>query len=114
MSPHPRFYGCFPHKIRKYAIEEKLMSVNDAIRSMTSLPAAKFKLKGRGRIEEGCYADIAVIDLDNFRDRATYTDRELPSEGLKHLLVNGVFAVEDGNVTGRSGGRALKFKGAGN
>lgn len=113
MSPHPRFYGCFPHKIRKYAIEEKLMSVNDAIRSMTSLPAAKFKLKGRGRIEEGCYADIAVIDLDNFRDRATYTDRDRPSEGLKHLLVNGVFAVEDGNVTGISGGRALKFKNAG-
>lgn len=110
MAPHPRFYGCFPKKIRRYAMEEKLMSVNDAIRSMTSLPAAKFKMKGRGAIAKGNFADVAVIDLENFRDRATYTDRDRFSEGLRHLLINGVFAVEDGKVTGKSGGRPLNFK----
>lgn len=67
-SPHPRFFGCFPRKIRKYALEEKLLTLNDAIRSMTSLPAKKFKMKDRGEIRVGNYADIAVIDLKNFTD----------------------------------------------
>ncbi|MEZ7893050.1 MAG: amidohydrolase family protein [Candidatus Wallbacteria bacterium] len=110
MSPHPRFYGCFPRKIKKFAIEEKLMSLNDAIRSMTSLPAEKFGIKGRGRIVSGCYADIAVIDIDKFTDHATYTERDLYSEGVKYLLVNGVFAIEDGKITDKCGGRPLKFK----
>ena len=109
MSPHPRFYGCFPHKIRKYAIEEKLMSVNDAIRSMTSLPAKKFDLKGRGMIAPGNFADIAVIDLKNFTDRATYMERELYSTGVMYLLVNGVVSIESGKITGKSGGRPLKL-----
>ncbi len=109
MSPHPRFYGCFPHKIRKYAIEEKLMSVNDAIRSMTSLPAKKFNLKGRGMIAPGNFADIAVIDLKSFTDRATYQNRELYSEGVIYLLVNGVLSVESGKLTGASGGRPSKL-----
>ncbi|HNY12108.1 MAG TPA: amidohydrolase family protein, partial [Candidatus Wallbacteria bacterium] len=109
MSPHPRFYGCFPHKIRKYAIEEKLMSVNDAIRSMTSLPAKKFGLKGRGMIAPGNFADIAVIDLKNFTDRATYRERELYSTGVMYLLINGVISIESGKITGRSGGRPLKL-----
>ncbi len=107
-SPHPRFFGCFPRKIKKYALEEKLLSLNDAIRSMTSLPAEKFKMKGRGRITQGNYADIAVIDLKNFTDRATYKDRSRYSEGVMYLLVNGVLSIENGKVTGRRGGRALK------
>lgn len=107
-SPHPRFFGCFPRKIRKYALEEKLLSLNDAIRSMTSLPAEKFKMKGRGRITQGNYADIAVIDLKNFTDRSTYDDRSRYSEGVIYLLVNGVLSIENGKVTGRTGGRALK------
>ncbi len=107
-SPHPRFFGCFPQKIRKYALEEKLLSLNDAIRSMTSLPAERFKMRGRGRITQGNYADIAVIDLKNFTDRATYEDRARYSEGVMYLLVNGVLSIENGKVTGRRGGRALK------
>jgi N-acyl-D-aspartate/D-glutamate deacylase len=109
-SPHPRFFGCFPRKIRKYALEEKLLSLNDAIRSMTSLPAEKFKMKGRGRITQGNYADIAVIDLKNFTDRSTYDDRSRYSEGVIYLLVNGVLSIENGKVTGKRGGRALKLR----
>jgi len=111
MSPHPRFYGCFPHKIKKYAIEEKLMSVNDAIRSMTSLPAKKFNLKGRGMIAPGNFADIAVIDLKNFADHATYKEREIFSTGVMYLLVNGVLAIEYGRITGASGGRPVRSGG---
>ena len=105
-TAHPRFYGCFPRKIRKYVLEEKLMSLNDAIRSMTSLPAAKFKIKGRGMIAEGNYADIAVIDLKNFTDRATYKNRSLYSEGVMYLLVNGVLSIDQGRLTGKRGGRS--------
>ncbi len=107
-SPHPRFFGCFPRKIKKYALEEKLLSLNDAIRSMTSLPAAKFNIRDRGMIVVGKFADIAVIDLKNFTDRSTYDDRSQYSEGVIYLLVNGVLSIENGKITERMGGRALK------
>ncbi|MDD5382971.1 MAG: amidohydrolase family protein [Candidatus Margulisbacteria bacterium] len=103
-SPHPRFFGCFPRKIRKYALEDKLLSLNDAIRSMTSLPAKKFKLKGRGEIKVGKYADIAVIDLANFKDNSTYAERSLYSEGVEYLLVNGKVEIDQGKLTGKRGG----------
>lgn len=109
-TAHPRFYGCFPRKIRKFVLEDKLMALNDAIRSMTSLPAAKFKMKGRGMIAVGNYADIVVINLKEFRDRATYKDRSLQSEGIVYLLVNGVLSIDKGKLTGKRGGRALKLK----
>ena len=107
-SPHPRFFGCFPRKIKKYALEEKLLSLNDAIRSMTSLPAAKFNIKDRGMIAVGKFADIAVIDLKNFTDRATYAERSRYSEGVAYLLVNGNLSIDNGKLTGKRGGRALK------
>jgi N-acyl-D-aspartate/D-glutamate deacylase len=108
-SPHPRFFGCFPRKIRKFALEDKLMGLNDAIRSMTSLPAAKFKMKGRGMIAKGNFADIAVIDMNNFRDRATYAQRDLYSEGVMYLLVNGTVSIDKGKFTGESKGRTCKL-----
>lgn len=107
-SPHPRFFGCFPRKIKKYVLEEKLLNLNDAIRSMTSLPAAKFNIKDRGMIVAGKFADIAVINLKNFTDHSTYSDRSRYSEGVMYLLLNGVLSIENGKITGRRGGRALK------
>ena len=109
-SPHPRFFGCFPRKIKKYALEEKILSFNDAIRSMTSLPAEKFKMNLRGKIAAGYYADIAVIDLKNFTDRATYAERGRYSEGVVYLLVNGKLSINNGKLTGKRGGRALKSR----
>jgi len=105
-SPHPRFFGCFPRKIKKYALEDKLLTLQDAIRSMTSLPAKKFKLKGRGMIAVGNYADIAVIDLAKFKDNATYAERGLYSEGVTYLLVNGKLSIDQGKLTGIRGGQA--------
>lgn len=107
-SPHPRFFGCFARKIKKYALEEKLLSLNDAIRSMTSLPAAKFNIKDRGMLAVGKFADIVIIDLKNFTDRSTYSDRSRYSEGIMYLLLNGALSIENGKITERRGGRALR------
>mgnify|MGYP001382294205 CR=1 FL=1 len=104
----PSYYGTFPRKIRKYAIEDKIIRLNDAIRSMTSAPAEKFGLQGRGRLAVGNYADIAVIDLKNFADAATYGELQKPARGVVHLLVNGIVSVEGGKVTGHRGGRAIR------
>ncbi len=106
--PHPRSFGAFPRKIRYIVLEQKLMSLPVAIRSMTSLPAEKFKLVGRGRIAVGNYADIAVIDLKNFYDKASYNEPVQYSTGVKYLLVNGVLSIDDNKLTGKRGGRAEK------
>ena len=84
------------------------MSLNDAIRSMTWLPAQKFKMNGRGKIAAGYYADIVVMDLGTIDDPATYENPKQFSKGIVYLLVNGVVSMENGEATGKTGGRALK------
>ncbi len=106
--PHPRIYGTFTHKLDKFVIEEKIISLQAAIRSMTSLPAEKFKLKGRGVIEENGFADINIIDLDNLQDRATYQNPDRYPIGIVHQLVNGVASIKNNKVTGKSGARGLR------
>jgi N-acyl-D-aspartate/D-glutamate deacylase len=75
---------------------------------MTSLPAEKFKMKGRGRIAEGYFADIAVIDIGKIRDNTTYESPDNLSDGVVHLFVNGVHAIENGKFTGQTGGKPLR------
>jgi len=106
--PHPRTYGCFPRKLRRYVLEAKLMSLPAAIRSMTSLPAEKFRLKGRGRIAEGNFADIAVIDMKKIEDRATYLEPHQYAVGVEYLFVNGTLSIEKGKATGDRGGTVLR------
>ena len=106
--PHPRLYGTFPRKIRKFVLEEKRLNLVGAIRSMTSLPADKYGLKDRGRIEKGHHADIAVIDFGRMKDRATYLDPHHYADGVQYLLVNGVMTIEDGKATGHGGGRGIR------
>jgi len=108
--PHPRAYGSFPRKLRKYVIDEKRLSLGSAIRSMTSLPAEVYNLKSRGVIKEGNFADITIIDLDKLTDKATYLKPHQYSEGITHLLINGVLAIDDGKTTGNSGGRRIRSK----
>ncbi|MBN1532372.1 MAG: amidohydrolase family protein [Spirochaetes bacterium] len=109
MKPHPRTYGTFPRKLKRFAIQERIMSLPAAIRSMTSLPAAKFRIRGRGVIAPGNYADIAVIDTERLADHATYEHPHRYATGIVHLLVNGVRAIENGVATGDRGGRALRI-----
>jgi N-acyl-D-amino-acid deacylase len=105
---HPRSYAAFTKKLKQFAIDEKMIDLNFAIRSMTSLPAGKFKMKGRGNIAEGCFADIAIIDINKIKDKATYQTPDDLSEGIEHLLVNGIHTIENGKYTGHTGGRALR------
>lgn len=96
---HPRFYGNFPRKIRRYALERGIVSVEGAIRSMTSLPAQILGLRDRGLIREGQRADIVVLDLETVRDKATALEPHQYPEGIDHVLVNGEFVIESGEHT---------------
>ncbi|HLZ19977.1 MAG TPA: amidohydrolase family protein, partial [Smithellaceae bacterium] len=107
LKPHPRSYATFPHKLRTVALDNKWMSIQAAIRTMTSLPAEKFRLKERGKVEKGYFADIAVIDLANFKALATYIDPHQYAVGVKYLLVNGITAIADGKATANGGGKSL-------
>ncbi len=106
--PHPRAYGAFPRKIRMYVVEEGVVGLGDAIRSMTSLPAQVFDVPDRGLLDEGYVADVVVFDLDRLTDRATFTEPHQLSEGMVHILVNGRFAVRDGEFTGEMAGEVLR------
>ena len=108
--PHPRWYGTFPRKIRKYVIEEGVIDLPTAIRSMTSLSASVMGLPDRGLLEQGKVADVVVFDLDRVTDKATYTDPHQLSEGMVYVLVNGEFAVDNGEFTDVRSGRALRLK----
>lgn len=106
--PHPSYWGAFPRKLRKFAIEDKIVNLSSAINSMTALPAEKFKIRGRGQIAIGNYADIAVIDLKKIKDKATFLQPQQYAEGVEYMIVNGVVCLEKGKVTVKKGGRALK------
>lgn len=105
---HPRSQGTFPRKLRHYAIDESVVTLPFALRSMTELPAEIFGFDDRGRLREGDFADVVVFDPARIRDRATYEDPALESEGIDWLLVNGVVSIADGEVTGDRGGRAIR------
>jgi N-acyl-D-amino-acid deacylase len=108
MKPHPRLYGSFPRKLKKFVVEEKIMDLKSAIRSMTSLPAGKFNLKERGKIVENYYADVTVLNLNELSDNATYDKPHQYASGIEYVLVNGVLALKNGKATGDRGGRPLK------
>ena len=105
---HPRAYGTFTKKLKQFCLGEKLISLPKCIRSMTSLPAEKFKMKGRGIIAPGNWADINVIDLEALDASSTYLDPHRYSKGIVHQWVNGVHSIKDGKVTGRRGGKGLR------
>lgn len=105
---HPRVYGTFPKKIKDFVDRDGAIGLPFAIRSMSGLAADFLRLEDRGYVREGMVADIAVIDLDRFTDRATYDDPHQLSEGVVHLLVNGRFAIRDDEVTGELAGRPLR------
>lgn len=105
---HPRLYGTFPRKIRRYAYDEELIPLVFALRSMTDLPAEIFQIKERGRLEPGYYADVVAFRPERLRDVATFEQSGRHSEGVEYLLVNGVLSIDNGEYTGQRGGRALR------
>ena len=105
--PHPRSYGTFPRKIRKYALEDEVVDLAAAVRSMTSLPADVFRIRDRGIIRPGAFADLVVMDLERVDDPATFQEPHQLAEGMIHVLVNGRFAIENGQFEEPLHGRAL-------
>jgi N-acyl-D-amino-acid deacylase len=106
--PHPRLWGSFPRVLGHYAREVGLFTLEEAVRKMTSLSAAQFGLKGRGRLEPGCAADLVVFDPDTVIDRATFEKPAVPSEGILMTLVAGTPVWQGGRSTGARPGRALR------
>lgn len=104
---HARFYGTFPRKIRRYALDQKVISLEQAIRSSTSLPAQILRLKDRGLLREGYAADLVVLDLDDIRDSATFFKPHQYAEGIDYVLVNGQAVVEKSRLTGALPGQVL-------
>jgi len=106
--PHPRTFGSFPRFLGRYVRDQKLMSLQEAVRRITGLPAETFGIARRGFIRQGCWADITVFDPDAIIDTATYTDPFSMPEGIRHVFINGVHAFVEGRFTGSRSGRVLR------
>ncbi len=105
--PHPRNYGCFPKVLGEFVRERKLVTLTEAVRKMTSLPASRFGLENRGVIETGAHADITIFDPETVADKATFVEPQQYPEGIIYVIVNGQVVVERGEHTGRRPGRVL-------
>lgn len=110
-QPHPRAYGNFARLLGKYVREQSLISLEEAIRRMTSLPADNLRLAARGQLAEGFFADIAVFDPDEIIDHATFEDPHQLATGMVHVFVNGQAVLKDGTHTGVKAGRFVKRAG---
>jgi N-acyl-D-amino-acid deacylase len=106
--PHPRSYGCFARKIGRYALEEKVVSLEQAIRSASGLPADILGMKDRGYLKTGLAADVVIFDPETYRDTATFDAPHQYATGVRYVFVNGRPAVWDGKFTGELAGRALR------
>jgi N-acyl-D-amino-acid deacylase len=105
--PHPRSYGTHPRVISRFVKELGALTLEDAIRRMTSWPATRMRLADRGMIREGLWADVVVFDFEDIRDRATYEEPTLFPEGIEWVLVNGEVVIEEGRHTGARPGQVL-------
>ena len=106
-NPHPRAYGNFARLLGQYVREEKLLSLEEAVRRLTSLPATNLGLDGRGLLKPDMFADVVVFDPKTIADRATFEQPHQYAVGMKHVLVNGVPVLKDGEHTGATPGRAV-------
>ena len=105
--PHPRLWGTFPRVLGHYARELKLFPLETAVHKMTGLPAASFRLAGRGELKEGYHADITIFDAATVADAADFEHSTRPAQGIATVIVNGEIAWSDGAPTGRRPGRVL-------
>ncbi len=107
-KPHPRYYGTFPRVLGKYVREEKFFDLATGIKKMTSMPADKLGLKGRGLIQKGYYADLVIFDPEKIADKATFVDPHQLAEGIDYVLVNGKVTVEKGKHNQTMGGKIIR------
>jgi N-acyl-D-amino-acid deacylase len=109
--PHPRAYGTFPRILRKYVREEKVLTLEDAIRKFSALPAQRLRLTDRGVLKAGMWADVVIFDPATVRDLATFDNPNQLSEGMEYVLVNGVPVIDQGKMTGALPGKVLRGAG---
>jgi N-acyl-D-aspartate/D-glutamate deacylase len=105
---HPRKYGTFPRKLRRYVLDDSVISMPAAIRAASSITARQFRLAERGELREGWFADVIVFDPATIRDESTYEEPRRLATGVRHVFVNGAQAVENGTYSGARPGRVLK------
>jgi N-acyl-D-amino-acid deacylase len=107
-NPHPRSFGTFPRVLGVYVREQNLLRLEDAVRKMTSLSAAKLGIMDRGLLRPGCFADVTLFDAERILDRATYTEPFQYNEGIEYVIVNGQVVLDKGKHTGAKPGRAIR------
>jgi N-acyl-D-amino-acid deacylase len=110
-NPHPRTYGNFARVLGKYVRDEKVIPLEEAIRKLTSLPAANLKIRERGFLKPGYFADLVVFDPARIQDHATFDKPHQYATGVKHVFVNGVQVLKDGEPTGAAAGRVVRGPG---
>ncbi len=109
--PHPRAYGTFPRILKKYVREEHKLTLEDAIRKFSALPAQRMRLADRGVLKQGMWADVVVFDADSIRDAATFDNPNQLAVGMQYVLVNGVPVIADGKMTNALPGKVLRGAG---
>lgn len=109
--PHPRAYATFPRILRKYVREEKKLTLPDAVRKFSALPAQRMRLVDRGVLKAGMWADVVVFDPENVRDKATFEDPNQLSQGIEYVFVNGVLVIDGGKATNSLPGKVLRGAG---
>jgi N-acyl-D-amino-acid deacylase len=110
-NPHPRAYGNFARLLGRYVRDEKILSLQEGVRRLTSLPAERLKLDDRGRLAAGAMADVVVFDPARIGDHATYEDPHRLADGVLHVFVNGVAVLAAGEHTGALPGRVVRGPG---
>jgi len=106
--PHPRSYGAFPRVLARYVRELGVLSLEEAVKKMTSMTADRIGHMNRGRIEKGAYADLVVFDPETIQDQATYADPHRYPTGIDHVIVNGKIVMRAGALTGERSGMWLR------
>ena len=110
-NPHPRAYGSFARLLGKYVREEKVITLQEAVRRLTSLPAENLKIRERGSLKEGYFADIVIFDPDRITDMATYDNPHQYAVGVEYVFVNGTLVLKNGEHTGAKPGRVVRGPG---
>jgi dihydroorotase/N-acyl-D-amino-acid deacylase len=108
---HPRGWGSYPRILSRYVRDEHLLTLEEAVRKMTSLPASRVGLKDRGVLREGAYADLTIFDPQTVRDRSTFENPNQYAEGIPFVIINGQLSVDGGQRTKSLAGRVLRGPG---
>ena len=110
-ATHPRAYGNFARLLGKYVRDEQVITIEEAVRRLTTLPATNMKIEKRGALKEGYFADVVIFDPQKIQDHSTFEDPHQLSTGMTHVFVNGVQVLRDGEHTGATPGRVVRGPG---